>query len=52
MVATWLASLLVLASHLAAHPAASSAAADAEQGQLPQPPTPPSKQDLAACAPL
>jgi hypothetical protein len=50
VVATWLASLLVLAGHLAEHPAASAAAADAEQGQLPLPPTPPSKQDLAAYA--
>lgn len=49
VVATWLASLLLLADHLAKHPTASSAAADAEQGQLPLPPTPPSKQELAAC---
>ena len=49
VVATWLASLLVLAGHLAEHPAASAAAADAEQEQGPLPPTPPSKQDLAAC---
>ena len=52
VVAAWLASLLVLADHLAQHPAATSAAADAEQGQLPLPPTPPSKQELAACAPF
>ena len=48
VVATWLASLLVLADHLAANPAASSAAAEAEQDQLPFPPTPPSKQELVA----
>lgn len=48
VVATWLASLLVLADHLAANPAASSANAEAEQDQLPLPPTPPSKQDLVA----
>lgn len=49
VVATWLASLLVLAQHLAQHPAATSATAEAEQDQLPLPPTPPSKQELAAC---
>ena len=48
VVATWLASLLVLADHLAANPAASSAAAEAEQDQPPFPPTPPSKQELVA----
>ena len=48
VVATWLASLLVLADHLAANPAASSANAEAEQEQQPFPPTPPSKQDLVA----
>jgi hypothetical protein len=48
VVATWLASMLVLADHLAHHPRASTAASQAEQGQLPLPPTPPSKQDLAA----
>ena len=48
VVATWLASLLLLADHLAANPAASSANAEAEQDQLPLPPTPPSKQDLVA----
>ena len=48
VVATWLASLLVLADHLAANPSASSANAEAEQDQLPLPPTPPSKQELVA----
>lgn len=48
VVATWLASMLLLADHLAQHPAASSAESQAEQDQLPLPPTPPSKQDLAA----
>ena len=52
VVATWLASLLVLAQHLADHPAATSAATEAEQEQLPLPPTPPSKQELAACVNL
>ena len=51
VVATWLASLLVLADHLAANPAASSASAEAEQDQQPLPPTPPSKQELVACVP-
>ena len=51
VVARWLGSLLVLAAHLAAHPAASSAAHDAGQSQLPLPPVKPSKQDLVRCAP-
>ena len=44
MVARWLATLLVLADHLAAHPAASAAADTAGQNGLPLPQTPPTKQ--------
>lgn len=44
MVARWLATLLVLADHLAAHPAASAAADTAGQDGLPLPQTPPTKQ--------
>ncbi|KAK9841020.1 hypothetical protein WJX81_006161 [Elliptochloris bilobata] len=47
VVSRWLATLLVLADHLAAHPAASAAADTAGQDGLPLPQTPPTKQDLA-----
>ena len=45
--AAWLASVLVLGDHLAAHPRASSADAHAMQGSQPEPKAPPTKQDLA-----
>ena len=48
VVATWLAALLTLAEHLAANPRASLLKNDADQHQLPLPPVPPFKQDLAA----
>ncbi len=48
VVATWLAALLTLAEHLAANPRASLTKNDADQHQLPLPPVPPFKQDLAA----
>ncbi|KAK9866978.1 hypothetical protein WJX84_000427 [Apatococcus fuscideae] len=50
VVATWLAALLTLAEHLAANPRASLLKNDADQHQLPIPPVPPFKQDLAAMA--
>ena len=50
MVAHWLATLLVLADHLAAHPAASAAADTAGQDGLPLPQTPPTKQARPSCA--
>ncbi len=50
VVARWLATLLVLADHLAANPVASAAADTAGQDGLPLPQTPPTKQDLALCA--
>ena len=48
VVATWLAAILTLAEHLAANPRASLLKNDADQHQLPLPPVPPFKQDLAA----
>jgi hypothetical protein len=47
VVVRWLATLLVLADHLAANPVASAAADTAGQDGLPLPQTPPTKQDLA-----
>ena len=42
--------LLVLADHVAARPRGSAASRQAQQIQLPLPPTPPFKQDLARSA--
>lgn len=45
-VASWMGAFLVLADHLLLHPHASAASHKAEQQQLPEPDTPPTKQEL------